>query len=88
MANNKDAFEERLKRLGANTPSTSSAPTEHSVETPKLQLDSAAARKRTAGGGNSAAFAFLAIAILLIGGGAFATMAFAPELIFSSASLP
>ena len=88
MANGKDAFEERLKRLGTNTPSTPSTPIEQSVEAPTLQLDSAATRKRVTGGGNSAAFAFLAIAILLIGGGAFATMAFAPELIFSSASLP
>lgn len=85
MANGKDAFEERLKRLGASNPAPAAAqqpvqaaaplPVERTV---RMNLP----QQKT--GGNSTIFAFIAVVMLLLGGGAFATMAFAPDLIFST----
>lgn len=87
MANGKDAFEERLKRLngGSGTPT----PTQQQpMEQPTVRLNDPLPRPRSGGNGGTTAFALLAVAMLVVGGGAFATMVFAPELIFSTEVLP
>ena len=83
MANGKDAFEERLKRLGASeaAPAVQKEP----VQTPEMSLEKTMRMDLpAANNGNSTVLAFVAVVMLLLGGGAFATMAFAPELIFST----
>lgn len=81
MSGGKDAFEERLKRLGSEKPATAAQkPRVLDVpKEPRIDLNPEPIRQ-----GTSPMLAFVACLVLLLGGGAFATMALMPHLIFQA----
>jgi hypothetical protein len=78
MANGKDLFQERLKRL-EKTQSPTPLPVQAVEVAPEPRVS-----KPQKGEGSSVILGAVALMVLILGGGAFATMAFAPELIFST----
>lgn len=84
MPNGKDAFEERLMRLGqdSKTSAQAASPAAAPVPQPEPQV-----RSKPRGSGGSGGLAILAVAMLLVGGGAFAIMLFAPDIVFSTEAL-
>ena len=72
----KDAFEERLKRLRPSEAPSNTGATD-------TTLPDQLGRMRASTGGGATLFAMLAFIMLAVGGGAFATMMFVPEIIFA-----
>lgn len=81
MSSGKDAFEERLMRLGHENKAAPQASSPAAELTPQLEVPRMREKKANNG---SSALAALAVAMLLVGGGAFGVMVFAPEFIFST----